>query len=296
MFCDNTRGSRQQFPPRQDAGFERSSICSNEMLQRYRSQDAGLILHFWVARTQAHSLSLGQFPVPHTVLLDSGLFLNFRLLRCRLVSLTSVLKDWDSDSVCCDISPPHSVCMYPNPDSSLPELHDSAHCGATSPDTSPVISSLSMGTKPRDAHGVLVSSDSYPDPPLNPTVELESDESCSTCLDHSGLEHMPSIANPFATSFPCTLTCAGTCSHLTSLPGFSISWSSISHTGMWTCTLPDDVVHPFDFQCCALPVAPNCRYWESVRIANLGTQVPCSALSAAQSSAPLCVCRWRVGT
>ena len=91
---------------------------------------------------------------------------------------------------------------------------------------------------------------------------------------------MPSIANPFATSFPCTLTCAGTCSHLTSLPGVAISWSSISQTGTWTCSFPDVVVHPFDFQCWALPVAPSCRYCESVRIASFGTQNPCKASTA----------------
>ena len=85
---------------------------------------------------------------------------------------------------------------------------------------------------------------------------------------------MRSIAGPFAASFPCTLTCAETCSHLTSLPGFAASWSSISQTGTWTCSLPDVVVHPFDFQCCALPVAPSCRYCESVRIANFGTENP----------------------
>ena len=148
------------------------------------------------------------------------------------MSLTSVLKDWDSDSVCRDISSPrHPVCMYPTPNSSLPELqesHDSVPCGVGSPDASPVISSLSMGTIPGDVHSVLVSSDSDLDPPLNPTVDSESDESYWTCLDHIGLEHMPSIANPFATSFPCTLACAGTCSHLTFLPSFSISWSDIS--------------------------------------------------------------------
>ena len=209
MIRDRTRGLRQQLPLRQDARpFERSGICSNEMLQRYHSQDTGLFLRFRVALILAHSLRLNQFPVPYKVSVGSGFFLNFRLLHCRLVSLTSVLRDWDSDSVCCDISPPHSVCMYPIPDSSLPELHDSVPCGAGCPDASPIISSLSMGTKPRDAHSVLVSSYSDPDPPLNPTVDSESDESCSTCLDHSGLKHMPSIANPFATSFPCTLTCA----------------------------------------------------------------------------------------
>ena len=41
---------------------------------------------------------------------------------------------------------------------------------------------------------------------------------------------MPYIANLFATSFPCTLTCAGTCSHSTPLPGVAISWSSNSLT------------------------------------------------------------------
>ena len=101
---------------------------------------------------------------------------------------------------------------------------------------------------------------------------------------------MPSIANPFATSFPCTLTCADTCSHLTSLPSFALSWSSIFQKGTCTCTLPDDVVHPFEFQCSALPVAASCRYCESVMIANFGTQNPYRASSAAQSSAPLFVC------
>ena len=79
---------------------------------------------------------------------------------------------------------------------------------------------------------------SDPDPPLNPGVDSDPDDNCCvTCWDHSGLEHMPSIANPFATSFPCTLTCAGTCSHVTSLPGFTISWSSISQTGTWSCRM-----------------------------------------------------------
>ena len=154
-----------------------------------------------------------------------------------------------------------------------------------------VISSLSTGTIPKHDHGALVSSDSDPHPPLNPTVGADPDDDCcGTCWDHSGLEHMPSIASPFAISFPCMLTCAGTCSHLTSLPGFAISWSSISQTGTWTCSLPDVVVHPFDFQCCALPVAPSCRYYELVMIASFGTQNPCRASSAAHSSAPLFVC------
>ena len=184
--------------------------------------------------------------------------------------------------------------------SSLPELlelYDSIPRGAGSPEASPVSSSLSMGTIPRDDQSALVSSDLDPEPPLNPTVDSDPDDDCCvTCWDHSGLEHMPSIANPFATSFPCTLTCAGTRSHLTSLPGFAVSRSSISQTGTWTCSLPDVVVHPFDLQCCALPVAPSCRYYESVRIASFGTQNPCRASSAAQSSAPLFVCLWRVGT
>ena len=156
---------------------------------------------------------------------------------------------------------------------------------------------VSMGTIPRDDQSALVSPDSDPKPPLNPIMDSDPDDDrCATCWDHRGLENMPSIANPFATSFPCTLTCAGTCSDLTSLPGFAISRSSISQTGTWTCSLPDMVVHPFDLQCWALPVAPSCRYFESVRIASFGTQNRCGASSAAQSSAPLFVCLWRVGT
>ena len=81
---------------------------------------------------------------------------------------------------CCDISSPrHPICVYPAPDSSLPELrelHDSVPCGAGSPDASPIISSPSMGTIPKDAHSDLVSSDSNRDPPLNPTVDSEPDE------------------------------------------------------------------------------------------------------------------------
>ena len=162
--------------------------------------------------------------------------------------------------MCCDISGPNTVYMNPIPASSLHELHDAALCRARSPVASRVISSLSMRTRPRDAHSVWVSSDSDPYPPLNPSVDFESDESRGTFLDHIGLQHMPSIANPFATSFPCTLTCAGACSHLTSLGSFSISWSSSSHTGTWTYSLPDDVVNPFDIQCCAVPIAANCKY------------------------------------
>ena len=50
--------------------------------------------------------STAEGPMPYTVSVVSRLFLNFRLLRCRLVSLTSILKPWDSDSVCCDICLP----------------------------------------------------------------------------------------------------------------------------------------------------------------------------------------------
>ena len=49
------------------------------------------------------------------------------------------------------------------------------------------------------------------------------------------------------------------------------------------------VVHPFDFQCWALPVAPSCRYCESVRIASFGTQNPCKASTAAQSCSVICL-------
>ena len=55
----------------------------------------------------------------------------------------------------------------------LPELHeshDSIPRGAGSPEVSPVSSSLSMGTIPRDDQSALVSSDSDPKRPLNPTV------------------------------------------------------------------------------------------------------------------------------
>ena len=192
------------------------------------------------------------------------------------MSLTSVLKD--SVSAADSSSNKYPWCVCPVLMSSLSELlevYDPIPRGVGSPDASPVSSSLSMGTIPRDDQSALVSSDADPEPPLNPTVDSDPDDDCcATCWNHSGLEHMPSIANPFATSFPCTLTCAGTCSHLTSLPGFAISRSSISQTGTWTCNLPDVVVHPFDFQCWALPVAPSCRYCESVRIASFGTQKP----------------------
>ena len=219
-------------------------------------------------------------------------FLSLRFLRCRLVSLTSVLKD----SVCAADSALDSTPWFVCPVliSSLfvlLEEYGPISRGAGSPDASPVSSSLSMGTIPKEDQSALVPSDSDPDPPLKPTVESDPDDDVgAACCDHSGLEHMPSMANPFAISFPCTLTCAGTCSHLTSRPGVAISQSRISQTGTWTCSFPYEVVHPFDFQCWALPVTPNCRYCKSVRIASFGTQNPCKASTAAQSSAPLFVC------
>ena len=200
-------------------------------------------------------------------------FLSIRFLRCRLVSLTSVLKDSVSAADSALDSTPWCVCpVLISSLSVLLEEYGPISRGAGSSDSSPVSSSLSMGTIPKDDQSALVPSDSDPDPPLKPTVDSDPDDELgATCRDHSGLEHMPSMANPFATSFPCTLTCAGTCSHLTSLPGVAISWSSISQTGTWTCSFPDVVVHPFDFQCWALTVAPRCRYCESVRIASFGT-------------------------
>ena len=129
--------------------------------------------------------------------------------------------------------------------------------------------------------------------PWTPTLMIsvvqhaETTAGSSTCLPSP--IHLP----PY---FPCTLTRAGTCSHLTFLPGVAISWSSISQTGTWIYSLPDVVVHPFDFQWWALLVAPSCRYCESVRMASFGNQNPCRAYRAAQSSPPLFVCLWRVGT
>ena len=63
-------------PLRQDARFERSSVCTYEMMHRYRIEDAGLFLRFRVALTPAHSLNVVRFRVPFTVV--SGLSLNFR--------------------------------------------------------------------------------------------------------------------------------------------------------------------------------------------------------------------------
>ena len=109
--------------------------------------------------------------------------LSLRFLRCRLVSLTSVLKN----SVCAADSsfnkPPRCVC--PVLMSSLSVLlgaYDPISRGAGSPDASPVSSSLSMGTIPKDDQSALVSSDSDPDPPLKPTVDSDpDDEFGATC-------------------------------------------------------------------------------------------------------------------
>ena len=152
-------------------------------------------------------------------------FLSLRFLRCRLVSLTSVLKDSVSSADSALDCTPWCVCpVLISSLSVLLEEYGPISRGAGSPDASLVNSSLSMGTIPKDDQSALVPSDSDPDPPLKPTVDSDpDDEFGATCCDHSGLEHMPSMANPFATSFPCTLTCAGTCSHLTSLPGVAIS-------------------------------------------------------------------------
>ena len=157
-------------------------------------------------------------------------FLSLCFLRCRLVSLTSVLKDSVSAADSSFNSTPWCVCtVLISSLSVLLEEYGPISRGAGSPDASPVSSSLSMGTIPKDDQSAPVPSDSDPDPPLKPTADSDpDDEFGATCWDHSGLEHTPSIANPFATSFPCTLTCAGTCSHLTSLPGVAISWSSSS--------------------------------------------------------------------
>ena len=54
--------------------------------------------------------------------------------------------------------------------------------GAGSPDASPVSSSLSMGTIPKDDQSALVPSDSDPDPPLKPTVDSHPDDDLgATC-------------------------------------------------------------------------------------------------------------------
>ena len=97
------------------------------------------------------------------------------------MSLTSVLKDSDRVSVA-DSSfnkPPWCVCpVLMSSLSELLEVYGPIPRGAGSPDASPVSSSLSMGTIPRDDQSALVSSDSDPDPPLNPTVDSDPDDDC----------------------------------------------------------------------------------------------------------------------
>ena len=111
------------------------------------------------------------------------LFLSLRFLRCRLVSLTSVLKDNVSAADSSFNKSPRCVCpvlmssLYV-----LLEAYDPISRGAGSPDASPVSSSLSMATIPKDDQSALVSSDSDPDPPLKPTVDSDPDDACgATC-------------------------------------------------------------------------------------------------------------------
>ena len=105
------------------------------------------------------------------------LFLSFRLLRCRLVSLTSVLKDSVSAADSSFNKPPWCVCpVLMSSLSELLEVYGPIPRGAGSPDASPVSSSLSMGTIPKDDQSALVPCDSDPESPLNPTVDSDPDD------------------------------------------------------------------------------------------------------------------------
>ena len=110
-------------------------------------------------------------------------FLSLRFLRCRLVSLTSVLKDSVSATDSSFNSTPWCVCpVLISSLSVLLEEYGPMSRGAGSPDASPVSSSLSMGTIPKDDQSALVPSDSDPDPPLKPTVDSDpDDEFGATC-------------------------------------------------------------------------------------------------------------------
>ena len=79
--------------------------------------------------------------------------------------------------------PPWCVCpILMSSLSELLEVYGPIPRGGGSPDASPVSSSLSMGTIPKDDQSALVSSDSDPNPPLNPTVDSDPDDDCSaTC-------------------------------------------------------------------------------------------------------------------
>ena len=110
-------------------------------------------------------------------------FLSLRFLRCRLVSLTSVLKDSVSAADSPFSSTPWCVCpVLISSLSVLLEEYGPFSRGAGSPDASPVNSSLSRGTIPKDDESALVPSDSDPDPPLKPTVDSDpDDEFGATC-------------------------------------------------------------------------------------------------------------------
>ena len=104
-------------------------------------------------------------------------FLSLRFLRCRLVSLTSMLKDSVSAANSSFNSTPWCVCpVLISSLSVLLEEYGPIARGAGSPDASPVSSSLSMGTIPKDDQSALVPSDSDPDPPLKPTVDSDPDD------------------------------------------------------------------------------------------------------------------------
>ena len=91
------------------------------------------------------------------------LFVSLRFLRCRLVSLTSVLKDSVSAADGSFNKPPWCVCPVPMSSLSvLLEEYGPISRGAGSPDASLVSSSLSMGTIPKDDQNALVSSDLIP--------------------------------------------------------------------------------------------------------------------------------------
>ena len=115
-------------------------------------------------------------------------FLSLRFLRCRLVSLTSVLKDSVSAADSALDSTPWFVCpVLISSLSVLLEEYGPISRGAGSPDASPVSSSLSMGTIPKEDQSALVPSDSDPVPPLKPTVESHPDDDIgAACCDHSG--------------------------------------------------------------------------------------------------------------
>ena len=104
-------------------------------------------------------------------------FLNLRFLRCRLVSLTSVLKDSVSAADSALDSTPWCVCPVLISPLFVPlEEYGPISRGASSPDASPVSSSLSMGAIPKDDQSALVPCDSDPDPPLKPTVASDPDD------------------------------------------------------------------------------------------------------------------------